>query len=87
MSKPSAGEITGLLNAIREGSTSANNDLIDLVYSELRAIASRQVNKHAKSDTLSPTALSPRATNLRRPGAHNGVVVGSKWTPAIRTWR
>ncbi len=41
----------------------------------------------ANSDTADSgfiTRWSPRATNLR-PGAHNVVVVGSKWTPAIRT--
>jgi RNA polymerase sigma factor (TIGR02999 family) len=53
----SPGSITQLLEAARDGSADALDRLMPLVYSELRAIAHRQLRGERGDHTLSTTAL------------------------------
>jgi RNA polymerase sigma-70 factor (ECF subfamily) len=50
-------EITELLRRIREGDSAASNDLMPVVYAELRRIAARHLRKERPEHTLQPTAL------------------------------
>lgn len=50
-------DITDLLVAYREGDREAFDDLVPLVYQELRRIAHRQLERHRRSGTLNTTAL------------------------------
>jgi RNA polymerase sigma-70 factor (ECF subfamily) len=49
--------ITDLLQRAREGDTEASQELMPLVYSELRRIAGQYLRKERKDHTLQPTAL------------------------------
>ena len=51
------GEITSLLIAHRDGDRQAFEDLVPLVYEDLRRIARRQLARHRVSGTLNTTAL------------------------------
>ena len=55
--KPSAEEITELLQQWRGGSRQAFDQLIPLVYSELRLIASRRLAREWRDQALETTAL------------------------------
>ena len=55
--KPSAEQITELLQQWRGGSREAFDQLIPLVYSELRVIASRRLAREWRDDALETTAL------------------------------
>jgi RNA polymerase sigma factor (TIGR02999 family) len=55
--KLSAEEITGLLQRWRGGSREAFDQLIPLVYDELRILASRRLAREWRSDALHTTAL------------------------------
>jgi RNA polymerase sigma factor (TIGR02999 family) len=55
--KVSADEITGLLQQWRDGSREAFDELIPLVYNELRVIASRRLAREWREDALHTTAL------------------------------
>ncbi len=50
-------DITDLLVAHREGADGAFDDLVPLVYHELRVIARRQLARHRRGATLDTTAL------------------------------
>jgi RNA polymerase sigma factor (TIGR02999 family) len=50
-------QVTELLRRVREGDPDASQELMPLVYSELRAIAGRYLRKERKDHTLQPTAL------------------------------
>ncbi len=50
-------EITSALRAIAEGRLDAHEELMRLVYAELRSIAAHQCLTQPKSHTLQPTAL------------------------------
>ena len=50
-------QVAELLRQIREGNPAASNELIPLVYSELRRIASRHLSKERPNHTLQPTEL------------------------------
>lgn len=50
-------EITSALRAIAEGRIDAHEELMRLVYAELRSIAAHQCDNHPRSHTLQPTAL------------------------------
>ena len=50
-------EITQLLKGVRDGDKAAESRLIELVYGELHAIASRQVRRERPGHTLQTTAL------------------------------
>jgi len=52
-----AGEVTAILARLREGRASAADELMPLVYDELRELARRQVRRHGATPTLQPTAL------------------------------
>jgi RNA polymerase sigma factor (TIGR02999 family) len=51
------GEVTRLLAEVKLGGKDALDQLITLVYGELRRIASRQMKAERASHTLQPTAL------------------------------
>jgi RNA polymerase sigma factor (TIGR02999 family) len=53
---PPSGEITRLLRAWREGATGAVDQLLPLVYDELRRLAAGRMRGN-RGDTLQPTAL------------------------------
>jgi RNA polymerase sigma-70 factor (ECF subfamily) len=55
--KPSAEQITELLHQWRGGSREAFDQLIPLVYGELRVIASRRLAREWRDDALETTAL------------------------------
>jgi RNA polymerase sigma factor (TIGR02999 family) len=65
-----AGEITGLLTALREGDRSALDRLFPLIYAELRERAHRQLARRRPGDTLSTTALVHEAYLKLTASAH-----------------
>jgi RNA polymerase sigma factor (TIGR02999 family) len=56
MSAP-PGDVTRLLNALRDGQQNALNELLPLVYKELRVIAANHLRRERSGHTLQPTAL------------------------------
>src|SRR5688500_5485838 len=56
MSTPT-GDITVLLAEVRQGSRAAEEKLAQLVYDELRRIASRHLSRERQDHTLQPTVL------------------------------
>jgi RNA polymerase sigma factor (TIGR02999 family) len=54
---PSCGEITALLSRLNRGDRGAFDDLVPLVYEELRRIAQAYLRREATDHTLQPTAL------------------------------
>ena len=50
-------EVTGLLEEIRAGKAEAKNQLVELVYAELRGLASGLMRRERAGHTLQPTAL------------------------------
>ena len=54
---PGTGEITRLLEEMREGDPQAAEELLSRVYHELRALATRKMAHEAPGQTLQPTAL------------------------------
>ncbi len=67
---PGPGEITRLLQQMREGHAQAAEELASRVYRELRAIAAWMMAREAPGHTLQPTALVNEAW-LRLMGAGN----------------
>jgi RNA polymerase sigma factor (TIGR02999 family) len=57
MSADSAKPVTELLKRWRQGDATALEDLLPLVYKELRRIAERQLRRERPNHTLQPTAL------------------------------
>jgi|SRR6185369_1254379 len=57
MESPTPSEVTRLLKEWGKGDTSARDQLIAIVYSELRAIAARYLRRERQDHTLQPTAL------------------------------
>jgi RNA polymerase sigma factor (TIGR02999 family) len=53
----SMSEVTRILNAIERGHAIAADELLPLVYQELRRIAAYKMNNEAAGHTLQPTAL------------------------------
>lgn len=51
------GDVTRLLRAAREGDDDAINELLPLVYDQLRALARRQMRRERSDHTLDATAL------------------------------
>ena len=51
------GEITRILNSIEKGDTTASDELLPVVYEELRKLASYKLSKEKASATLQPTLL------------------------------
>ena len=54
---PSRAEVTTLLDEIRAGDASAKSKLVELVYQELRNLASGLMRRERAGHTLQPTAL------------------------------
>jgi RNA polymerase sigma-70 factor (ECF subfamily) len=54
-------DVTVLLNRIRRGNRNAGNQVFDLVYSELRRIASREIHHERQDHLLQATALAHEA--------------------------
>jgi len=50
-------DVTRILSAIEQGNTKAVNDLLPLVYEELRHLAAQKMSQEAPGQTLQPTAL------------------------------
>jgi len=63
-------ELTVLLEAARQGNTQAAEQLLPLVYEELRRLAAARMAKEAPGQTLQPTALVHEAW-LRLTGDEN----------------
>ena len=57
MVKPSQGQVTQLLQAASEGDARAAEELVPLVYDELRGLARQQMAQETPGQTLQPTAL------------------------------
>lgn len=57
MSKPVSSEVTTLLGELRRGNQKARDDLVTLVYPELRRIAARYLKQERPDHTLRPTVL------------------------------
>jgi RNA polymerase sigma factor (TIGR02999 family) len=55
--KPEAGVLTGLLRRMQGGDSQARDQAVELVYSELHRIASRELRREHKGHTLQTTAL------------------------------
>src|SRR5438093_6502375 len=50
-------EVTQTLEAVRRGDSKAADELLSLVYEELRRLAARKMASEAPGQTLQPTAL------------------------------
>jgi len=50
-------DVTRILNAIEQGDTKATDDLLPLVYEELRVLAAQKLSHEAPGQTLQATAL------------------------------
>lgn len=61
-------DVTRILNAIKAGRGDATDDLLPLVYNELRELANNKLRNEASGNTLQPTALVHEAY-LRLVGA------------------
>jgi RNA polymerase sigma factor (TIGR02999 family) len=55
--EPDVGEVTRLLQAVRDGEPGALERLVPLVYDDLRLLARRQLGREFGERTLNPTAL------------------------------
>lgn len=63
------GDVTRLLNELAKGHAGAEDQLVPLVYAELRRLAGRFMRGESPSHTLQPTALVHEAyLRLARPG-------------------
>ena len=61
MSSPPDGEITRLLNRAASGGTAERERLAELIYADLRRIASHIMSSERKDHTLQPTVLATEA--------------------------
>jgi len=57
MSKPASSHVTTLLGELRSGNAQARDELVTLVYPELRRIAARYLRQERPDHTLRPTGL------------------------------
>lgn len=64
-------DVTQILNQIEDGDPSATNELLPLVYDELRKLAAHRLNDEKAGQTLQSTALVHEAY-LRLVGNNNG---------------
>ncbi len=55
--RPDAHHVTGLLHSWRQGESAAREELITLVYPQLRSLAARYMSSESGGHTLSATAL------------------------------
>lgn len=56
-SSPAVGEITVILGRVHAGDAAAANELMNLVYDELRRLAAAKLARERAGQTLQPTAL------------------------------
>jgi len=63
-------EVTRILNAIEQGDVQASNELLPLVYEELRRLAAQKMSQESPGRTLQATALVHEAY-LRLVGSEN----------------
>src|SRR6266571_9157743 len=63
-------DVTRILDAIRQGDSNATEQLLPLVYEELRKLAAHKMAKEVPGQTLQPTALVHEAY-LRLVGAQD----------------
>src|ERR1044071_8201666 len=63
-------DVTQILNAVQSGDAKAAEDLLSLLYGELRRIASSKMARESPGHTLQPTALVHEAW-LRLGGEEN----------------
>lgn len=69
------GEVTGLLEAWRAGDTKAAENLLPMVYRELRKLATSYLRRERQGHTLQPTALVNEAyLRLMGPGLEGALV-------------
>lgn len=61
MDAAGAGEITILLNRVSAGADQEGNQLAELVYSDLRRMASRIMDSDTRNQTLQPTMMATEA--------------------------
>jgi RNA polymerase sigma factor (TIGR02999 family) len=71
MSTPPPENVTQLLSAIAAGDVKASDELLPLVYEELRRLARSQMARESDAQTLQPTALVHEAY-LRLVGSGDG---------------
>lgn len=71
-------EITQLLSQVEDGDPAAADQLLPLVYTELRKLAEISLAREAPGQTLQPTALVHEAF-LRLVGSHDGSHDGQQW--------
>jgi RNA polymerase sigma factor (TIGR02999 family) len=64
------GDVTRILKAVGEGEANAADELLSIVYDELRGLAAQQMANEPPGQTLQPTALVHEAW-LRIGGNHN----------------
>jgi RNA polymerase sigma-70 factor (ECF subfamily) len=57
MSTPASGHVTTLLAELRGGNAKARDELVTLVYPELRRIAAKHLRQERSDHTLQPTGL------------------------------
>jgi RNA polymerase sigma factor (TIGR02999 family) len=55
--RPDSGEVTRLLDAVRDGDEGALDRVLPLIYEELRRLARRQIGREAPGHTLHATEL------------------------------
>lgn len=60
--KPDTGRVTRLLSGLRAGEVAARGELFEMVYAELKRIASLQLALQPKGATLQPTILVHEAS-------------------------
>jgi RNA polymerase sigma factor (TIGR02999 family) len=65
-------DVTEILNAIEQGDPSASEQLLPLVYDELRKLAAQKMAKEAPGQTLQPTALVHEAYLRLAEGEESG---------------
>jgi RNA polymerase sigma factor (TIGR02999 family) len=71
-------DVTRILNALAEGHAHASEELLPLVYDELRRLAARQLGRERPGQTLDPTALVHEAY-LRLVGAAGSAEKEPHW--------
>ena len=77
--------ITHILGRLEQGDAKATEELLPLVYDELRRLAANKMANEAPAQTLQPTALVYEAW-LRVVGS-DGRTGWLAWSPAAARWR
>jgi RNA polymerase sigma factor (TIGR02999 family) len=72
-------EVTGILQAIEEGDPHATEQLLPLVYDELRNLAAAKLAQEKPGQTLQPTALVHEAYLRLVPGGGEPMRSGQHW--------